>query len=122
MQATKKWGAFAVGLLTAAFFVWFGLRLLLANSITSDTILFIFGIASTLAGVFALSGKFSGRVVASLLLIAVGMYFFARAWGFVENSWLIRLLGLASILAAGVVVYVTMPRSTKNQPPDSLDG
>jgi hypothetical protein len=91
------------------FLVWYGAKLLFAQDIVSDTQLFLLGCANTIGGVFALSSsiKFHARIGTTLIIIAV--YFFARSDGIIQRPWLVRLLGLASIFAAAILLYVALP-------------
>jgi hypothetical protein len=41
------------------------------------------------------------------VLMLLGFYFFGRADGFIERAWIIRSLGLGSLIGSGVMVYVT---------------
>jgi hypothetical protein len=91
------------------FLVWFGAKLLFTQNLVTDTQLFWLGFASTIAGVFALSSNFKMKGKLGAILVLLGVYYFARADGIIKGAWLARLLGLASILAAAILLYIALP-------------
>jgi ammonia channel protein AmtB len=103
------------------FFVWFGFKFLLGNNDFSKGGLFLMGCISTLAGVFALSSSLPNNQIWTIVLILVGVYFFARADGIIEGAWLSRLLGLASLVAAGIITYIAWPRRASDNFDDDLN-
>jgi hypothetical protein len=98
------------------FLVWFGVRLLRADNSLTDIQMFLLGCGLTLWGVFMLSSNIPNKEIFTVSLVLVGFYYFARVAGIIERGWLIKLLGLASIAAAGLLLYTTIPRSNKDGP------
>jgi hypothetical protein len=97
------------------FLVWFGFKLLLGHEDSSKGALFLLGCVSTLAGVFALSSSLPNNQIWTIVLILVGVYFFARADGMISGPWLSRLLGLASLGAACLITYIAWPRRQNDE-------
>lgn len=121
----KHWLLFIGSTFFAIFFVWFGFLLfsLSAKPVTT-TQLFLLGCASVLASLFVMSNVKRYNLPAASLLLAVGIYYFARSAGIITNSLLVRLLGLASWAAAVLLLYITYPnrkslKSDHNVSPNS---
>lgn len=108
MSELKKWLVIVGAAVLCVALLWFGYTLITHPTVTSTTALFVIGCGSVFGGVFVLgtpSGK--GRLW-GLVLIAVGLYYFARAGEFFDRPWLTRLLGVASWIAAVTVGYVAL--------------
>lgn len=49
----------------------------------------------------------------SALLVVLAFYFCARATGAIEGAWLMRILGMLSLIASGVIMYITYMAESK---------
>lgn len=111
MQVTliKIWLLAIGGAIVALVLLFFGIKFLIAPNDATDRQLFLLGIISGFAGIFTVAAQIyipkKYMIGSSLILLAP--YFFARAAGVIEGAILMRILGLASLLAAGLMIYVT---------------
>jgi len=117
-QNSGSWPMFALGIVIAIFLVWFGLQFLFFDNQASPGVLFLLGIGFTLGGVFTLTSFLPKKIYISGALIVAGLYYFGRASGQIEGAWIAKLLGIASLVAAVLVVYVFFP---KPQPPSEKE-
>lgn len=105
----KIWLLAIGGAIVALLLLIFGTRFLIRPNDATDGQLFLLGIISGFAGIFTLAAQMyipkKYMIGSSLILLAV--YFFARAYGVIEGAILMRIIGLASLLAASLMVYVT---------------
>jgi hypothetical protein len=105
----KIWLLAIGGAIVALLLLIFGTRFLIRPNDATDGQLFLLGIISGFAGIFTLAAQMyipkKYMIGSSLILLAV--YFFARATGVIEVDILMRIIGLASLLAASLMVYVT---------------
>lgn len=87
----------------------FGIKFLIRPNDATDWQLLLLGVISAFSGIFTISAQIyiprKYLVGSGLILLAV--YFFLRATGAIEGALLMRLLGALSILASGLMVYVT---------------
>lgn len=112
MKQTGSIATYILGLLLAAFLIWFGAKFIFSPAEDATTgLLIAAGLGTTLAGII-LAGATTIRShqLVSVIVILIGIYFFARAAGVIEYPWLARGIGLGSWLAAFLVVFVTLPR------------
>jgi len=109
-QHIGSWPMFALGIIIAIFLVWFGLQFLFFNNQASPGVLFLLGIGFTLGGVFSLTSPIPKKIYISSALVLAGLYYFGRASGQIEGAWLAKLLGIASLVAAVIVVYIFFPK------------
>lgn len=107
----KKLFYFSLAILLGLVLFWFGSKFLFfPNDRLSDTQLFWSGLLVSMGGVLMLSSPdFRNVWKISLLIIVTGLYFFARAAGVIEMPWLARILGVASWLAALLMLYIAWP-------------
>jgi hypothetical protein len=105
-EEIKKWLVVIVAAIAFVLFMWFGWRLLTAPAAATATQMFILGCLASLGGlvIFGVPSKFRFW---GLALFLVGVYYFARASGTFTSAWLIRVLGIASLVAAAMVGYLT---------------
>ncbi len=109
------WFIFACSFVLAFFLVWFGLYLLTFNQTLSSGVYYLLAIISILTGVFTITNASKAALMVFGSLMLVGFYFIARGNGFLEAAWLSRLAGLASLVAACLVVYITIPRRSADK-------
>lgn len=106
---------FAGGIIVAGLLLWMGTKLLFFDREISNQGMFLIGVATVLAGVIVMpSQQLPKALPLGIVLILVGIYYFARAAGVFEHAILIRLLGVASISAAAIIIYMTLPRPNKH--------
>lgn len=105
----KIWLVSIGGAVVALVLFVYGIRLLLAPNDPSSTELYILAFGSFLSGIFTIASPayIPRKFLLGGVLMLLGIYFFGRADGFIERAWIIRTLGLGSIVGAGVMVYVT---------------
>lgn len=121
MSELKKWLVIIGAALLCVALLWFGYALMTQPAITSAGVLFAIGCGAVLGGVFILGTPSKGRLW-GVVLIGVGLYYFARATSFFESAWLTRLLGVASWAAAILVGYLAVSVvQRKPAQPDSRD-
>lgn len=106
----RSWIVFVGFLIVSFILVWFGLKLLLANYSPTSLELVLAGIISVVAGVSVLPSQLPMAIPLGISLIVVGLYFLARAAGFFTLALLGPVLGLASIAAAGLLIFMTLPK------------
>lgn len=112
MKRTGSIATYVLGILLAAFLIWFGAKFMFWPTETLTTgLLVAAGLGTTLAGIL-LAGATTIRnhQLVAVIVILIGIYFFARAAGVIEYPWLSRFIGLGSWAAAALVVFVTLPR------------
>ena len=119
MEEIRKWLLVIMAAFAFVLFVWFGWRLLTAPTAATTTETFILGCLASLLGlvIFSVPGQFRYW---GLALFVVGLYYFARSSGTISHGWLIRVLGIASLVAAGIVAYLTW-KFTQAKPGDEAD-
>lgn len=107
----KKLFYFSLAILLSIILIWFGSKFLFfTGDAVNSTQLFVFGVALVIGGILMLSlPELSKNWRAGALLVAAGFYFFARASGEIEMPWLARIIGIASWLAAALLLYITWP-------------
>ncbi len=110
---------FSVAVLVAILLFWLGGRLLFLTTTGSfDGVLYIVsGLLVLLGGICmltALTMKWHWQIAGVLLLL--GVYLLARATGSIAEPWLARVLGVASWLAACIVLYITWPGRKTSEP------
>lgn len=105
----KIWLLAIGGAIVALFLLFFGVKFLSAPNDAEDWQLILLGIGSVLSGVFTIAAQIyiPRKYMAGAILILLGIYFFARATGTIDGAWFMRLLGLASLVGCGVIIYVT---------------
>jgi hypothetical protein len=114
--SVKQLLIFGAALFVSVILLFFGFRLLLSVGEATRMQLFVLGCLTVLCGTVALSGGVLASKIIGGVLIAVGIYFFARMGGLVDGLWVTRLLGLCAIAAAGALAYVAFPRSHEAPP------
>lgn len=111
MQKKAGWIAkLIVAIIIGGWLIWFGIRLLTKQPNLTTNQLFLTGLAAGFAGVFVLSSKGNGKgkIFAGGGCILVSMYYFLRAFGAINIAMLNTVLGIASIIAAFLLVYVLL--------------
>ncbi len=105
----KIWLLSIGGAIVAVFLIYHGFKLLFRPNDASDWQLFFLGVGCVLTSVFTLAAQVyvPKKYKISGALMFLGIYFFARATGIIEGAWFMRFLGLASLIGAGLIVYVT---------------
>lgn len=105
----KIWLVSIGGAVVALFLFFYGLRLLLAPNDPSSTEMYLLALGSMFCGIFTIASPayIPRKFMLGGSLMLLGVYFFGRATGTIERAWMIRSLGVASIIGAGVMVYVT---------------
>ena len=117
-KSTKNWLIYLGGGLLTLFLLYFGFGLLWFDAYISDLGLFLLGLATSLGGIFTLTSHLPKRGTVGATLLFVGLYYFGRASHQIEGAWLGNLLGLISVLAAGLVFYIVFMQPKKiKQPP-----
>lgn len=106
---------FFLSVLLAGFLVWFGFRFLfLSSGSISPEQHFIVGTIFVLSGIFLLINEnISKRYIYGSILVAVGFFDLARAADIVDYPWIARAIGLASWIAATMIVYTAYPKNNK---------
>lgn len=105
----KIWLVSIGGAIIALFLFFYGLRLLLVPNDPSSAEMYILAMGSMFCGIFTFASQLHipRKFMVSGFLMLLGVYFFGRATGTIERAWIIRSLGLASIIGAAVMIYVT---------------
>lgn len=87
----------------------YGIRLLISPNDPSSAELYILAFGSMFCGIFTIASPayIPRKFMLGGVLMLLGFYFFGRADGFIERAWIIRSLGLGSLIGSGVMVYVT---------------
>lgn len=109
VKLAKVWLLSIGGAIVALVLFFFGIKFLIRPNDATDWQLLLLGVISAFSGIFTISAQIyiprKYLVGSGLILLAV--YFFLRATGAIEGALLMRLLGALSILASGLMVYVT---------------
>lgn len=101
------------------FFVWFAVKLFRTNPGLSTTELYLAGFAACFGGIFIASSESSQRFAAGGGVFAVGVYYFLRATNVINTPLLTTGLGIASLLAAGLLTYIAVSSVKKHGVPKS---
>lgn len=105
----KIWLMSIGGAIVALFLFFFGLKFLFRPNDATDWQLFLLTIISVLSGVFTLAAQIfiPRKFMIGTTLILLGVYFALRATGAIHGAWLMRILGILSLLGASLIIYVT---------------
>jgi hypothetical protein len=109
-QVYLRLALFWASLLLAIIMLWTGIQLLFLTGRMHPGGIFLLGILSVLCGIYGVANSRTVAVEASVMMITIGFYFLAATSGIIRGTWLSRLLGLASFIAAGTILYMTLPR------------
>jgi hypothetical protein len=119
-ELMKRLFYFSVGMLFSLLLVVFGSRMLFypADDI-NGLVLLLLGLGLVLGSVFIFIPSYSDWRL-FVLIIGIGFYFCIRAAGGIDIPWLARLLGIASWIAAAILLYITWPTKKPAEPkPDA---
>ena len=102
--------AFGLAIVFAAFLVWMGYKFFRnPEGILSNNEQFFLGLVLVLSGVFSISLGTSYAIMASFSLMILGFYLLARASGVLTLAVVPTLLGIASWLAAFILIIMFWP-------------
>lgn len=97
---------FAIVLLTIIFIAFGALLLFTSLDDVPSLYYYLAGVILIFGGMLTIKPEPKANLVIPFITTLVGMYSLARGAGLIESPWLMRAAGLASWLAAGVIVYV----------------
>lgn len=105
----KIWLLSIGGAVISLILLFFGLKFLVTPNDATDWQLLLLASLCVFFSVLLLSVKIyiPKKYKISALFVLLAFYFCARAVGAIEGAWLMRILGILSIGASGIIVYVT---------------
>ncbi len=107
----KRLFYFSVAVLLAIMLVWVGVRLLLLNgNEISDTFYTVTGLLLLLGGILTAADiGFTKLWWISGLVVLLGLYSLARGWSAISSPLLAHFMGVASLAAALILLYIARP-------------
>ncbi len=105
----KIWLFSIGGAIVSLLLLLFGLKFLVKPNDAPDWQLLLLAALCVFFAVSLIASKIyiPKKYKLSVLLVLLAFYFCARATGTIEGAWLMRILGLLSVGASGVIIYVT---------------
>lgn len=104
----KRYMVIGTAFLVDILLVWSGLKLMFFRPDVPPFLSLLLGIACTFAAIFVMSGQVIGRGYWAIGLFILGVYYFLRAAGVRESTWISVIIGLACLAAALVLGYVAL--------------
>lgn len=113
-QVLTKMVIFWASILVALILVWTGIQMLWLTGRVHPGTVYLLGLICVLAGMYGIAHINTVSKESVWILITIGFYFLAATSGVIRGTWLSRLLGLASFIAAGTIIQMTLPKSEKS--------